>query len=207
MSNNKRGYTLKNQKGLIKDIAGYVLCGVLVLFFGGHNIAPIALMIPILFALESWFNKGKVIVNFILIILVISGFPFTALICAFGYILFHVLDPDKFLRTVRMLIALGVVGYALFQIADNNISPLLNRCVGGVTLVAFLNFIWRWTYGTNFRFFPLLFHLLPIGIYLDGFTFCAFVVQICGMYVNFRLYGNDYDLKQKLLNQEQNLLS
>lgn len=174
--------------GLYTDILGYCLCGMALWLFSGNNMLLVAVMIPIFFTIESWYNRGKVIANFLIIVPIAYGFPFTGLLFSLGNALFHMLDPDAALRRIRFTSALFISFFALFVIYYQNLIPLFDKYAVGLAIIAFINFFWRWTYGIHFRFFPLLFQIIPFGIYIDGFPKSAFIVLFCGMLVNIRHY-------------------
>lgn len=155
---------------MLLNLCSYAICAVLIWLVGGQDftMAVVGILIFFLFSVEFWYQKGKLFVPPLLAILIVIGFPYTVLTTAFVYSLFQLLDPNKSIRNISIIFSVAVLGYALFEVAYNGIVPFCDMWVPLVAVVGISAFLVRWTCGSHFRSFPLVFPFFCIGMYLDG---------------------------------------
>ena len=152
----------------VLKLSGYAACASLMWLVGGRELFLVGALILAIFASELWYERGKLLVPILLGVFIVIGFPYTAMVSAFAYSMFQFLDPNKQLRKVRMYLSVSVFGYGLFQILWDNIAPIYDVRIPVIIGIAIATFITHWTAGSHFRYFPLVFPFLCIGMYLDG---------------------------------------
>ena len=135
---------------------------------GGEDFILAAITIFVLFAIEFWYQKGKILVSPLIGVFIPIGLPYTAIIASFFYFLIQILDPNKNWRGLRLFFSIAVLGYALIFVISYEILPLYDQWLIFITVIAIVSFLMCWTCGSHFRSFPLVFPFLCIGMYLDA---------------------------------------
>jgi hypothetical protein len=149
-------------------VASLLVGGMLMGIAGGNSfISPVILILTLSFV-EFWYPKGKIIVPLLIAGFTPIGLPFTTIVVGVIWMVFQMLDPNCHLRLWRIIIAIIAAGYGFLHIVFNPIYPDYDRGLVFVVGVVIITFLARWTIGSHFRSFPLLFPFLCLGLYMDG---------------------------------------
>ena len=162
----------------------YAIFPTLLWVFEGKEFFIGFICLILLFASEFWYIKGKLFVPLILMGFIYTGLVFTPLIGAIIFLLTQLLDPNKKLRGLRILLSSVSSLFISIYIIWNESTPLVNPWLMIIILTAIGSFLINWTYKSHFRSFPLVFPFLSIGMYLDGYiVFSVLTLAFSGISV------------------------
>jgi len=152
----------------IISLCGWTACCTLMWIVGGNKLILFGALTLAMFTSELWYEKGKLFVPFLLILLFVIDFPYTAIVSAILYSISQLLDPDKQFRKLRIYLSLAVFVFGSLQTLWYGIVPNYGLSLTLVVGLAMVIFFFRWTAGSHFQSFPLIFPFFCIGVYLDG---------------------------------------
>lgn len=161
---------------MILHLILYATCAVILLVTGGSEFAPAALLMLGLFAAEFWHPSGKTLTIPLVFFFIPAGFHFTGLIIAASYSLLHFLDPNDTRRSLRVIMSVSALAYAVISVEAHDIQPFYSHWILPMAVVAGASFIASWVAGTHFRMMPLIFPFACIGVFLDGYSYQALTI-------------------------------
>jgi hypothetical protein len=154
----------------------YATCAVILLVTGGSELAPAALLMLGLFAVEFWHPSGKTLTIPLVVLFIPAGFHFIGMITAASYSLLHFLDPDDRRRSLRVVMSVSALAYAVISVEAHDIQPSYSHWILPMAFAAGASFVASWVVGTHFRMMPLIFPFACIGFFLDGYSYQALVI-------------------------------
>lgn len=165
----------------LSSLAGYAAAAILIGLAEGAGLMPIAALIWAAAAIEFWFQKGRVIGFVPLLLLAVAGAPYTAVVAGAANLVAQLLDPNPRLRPFRSAGA-GLAAVTGLAVAVNrSLPPVIDVAAGAFAIVGVAAFVVRWTSGSHFRTFPIVFPFVGVGLYLDGLAQPGLAALLCAV--------------------------